>query len=185
MRLKLIQSSETSINSIYIIEDFLDDTNLLNKLTKKIENYTQVDAMSYKTNVKASMTTFDKLLKDNEFNFFHKKILDTLAFVYTIRSPHPNENIKLMMTNSWGMRHQKFEKTLLHIHSTFHWSGAFYLNVPSDNISMYFPDFGEKISLKNNMLVFFNGNTKHAVDCHESKEDRISMAFNVKMEVNY
>ena len=183
MRLKLFQSSETNINSVYIIEDFLEDMNLLSKLTKKIENYTQVDEMFHKTNVKASMTTYDKLLQDNEFDFFHKKILDTLAFVYTLRSPHPHERIKLMMTNSWGMRHQKFEKTKLHIHTSFHWSGAFYLNVPSDNIFMYFPDFEEKISLKDNMLVFFNGNTKHAVDCHESEEDRISMAFNVKMEV--
>ena len=180
MKLDLIQTSETNINSVYIIKDFLDDQIYLENLKNKVSDYTKKDEMNNLSNVKANMTNYEKLLHDSDFEKLHKKILNTLAFIFRLRTPHARESFKFIMTNSWGMRHKRSQKTNNHIHTFSDWSGAFYFTIPNTTI-MHFPDFQEKLSLENNMLVLFQSYTKHSVDSHESDKDRISMAFNIKM----
>lgn len=181
MLLRPIQTSETAINSIYILENFLDDENYLNFLFEKIKNYTTKDEMNRETNVKASMTSWAKLLEDSDFNFLHNKILETLLNIFMLRTPHPNQKYKLGYYDSWGMSHKKGDFTLNHTHTNAVFSGAFYFRVPCFT-EMVFDDFQESVELKNNMLLLFPALCKHKVGKHTSKEERISMAFNIDLK---
>tara|TARA_R100001510_G_scaffold8388_1_gene6448 strand:- start:369 stop:926 length:558 start_codon:yes stop_codon:yes gene_type:complete len=180
MLLKLIQSSETAINSVYILEDFLDNTNHLNFLCEKIRRYTTKDEMNHTTNVKASMTSWKKLLTDNDFDFLHKKILETLFNIFLLRTPHPSMTYTLDYKDSWGMSHEKGNFTHNHTHINCVFSGAFYFRVPCFT-EMVFDDYEKSIELKDNMLLLFPALCKHKVGKHTSDEKRISMAFNIDL----
>lgn len=181
MKLSVIQSSSAAINSVYILKDFMDDLQNKNFLCEKIKNYTLVDEMAKSTNVKASMTSWRKLLEDSDFNDLHLKILETLAMIFTLRNPHPEEKYTFSYQDSWGMCHQKGDFTLNHVHAECRFSGAFYLDVPCPT-HMFFDDYDEKVKLKSNMLVLFPGLCKHKVEENVSDEKRISMAFNIDFE---
>lgn len=180
MKLNVVQSSSAAINSIYIIHDFLDDLSYLKSLEDSLEKYTLKDEMENSTNVKATMTEYEKLLGDEQFNKIHTKILETLAFIFTLRTPHPHEVLSFEMIDSWGMRHRKNNETVNHIHGSS-FSGAFYVRVPSPTV-MFFEDYFHSLELENNMLVLFPGFTKHAVEKYLGDIDRISMAFNIDIK---
>ena len=178
MRLKLIQHRETCIDSVYIFEDFLDDLNYLNFIKEKIIKSTEVDKMSHSTNVKATMTNYDDLLKDQDIIILQRKILEIIAISYKLRTPHPNQDFKLSFTDCWGMKHLKEQYTNNHCHSGCHWSGAFYADVP-EPVEMFFNDFFQAVELKSNMLVFFTGHIKHLVHSSKKESTRLSIGFNI------
>lgn len=181
MKLRLIQTNCSAINSIYIIENFLEDLNYFNELTHKVSSMTQEDKMNRSTNVKANMTDWKALLKDDFFTPLHKKILDLFLLIYSLRSPHPDMRISVSLFDSWCMRHKKGDLTDEHTHLSY-FSGAFYLKVPCDT-SLWIADYQESVNLKENMLMFFPGHTKHSVPLpHSSEEDRLSMAFNINID---
>lgn len=182
MKIKLIQSSCNAINSVYIVEDFLDDLEYLNFLSSKIEKYTLEDEMQKSTNVKASMTSWQKLLKDSDFNNIHVKILEILSNIYTLRTPHPDAPITFLYQDSWGMSHQMNDFTVNHIHAPSAFAGGFYFKVPCAT-EMYFDDYQSSVQLKENMLVLFPALCKHKVSNHTSEVNRISMAFNIEIKV--
>ena len=181
MKLKLIQHRETCIDSVYIFEDFLDDFNYLNFVKEKIIKSTEIDKMNHSTNVKATMTEYDDLLKDQDLVFLQRKILETIATSFQLRTPHPNQEFKLSLIDCWGMKHTKGQFTKQHSHSGAAWSGSFYIDVP-EPVEMFFDDFLQSIELKSNMLVFFTGHIKHLV--HESKKEstRLSIGFNISQD---
>jgi len=181
LRLSLIQSSSSAINSIYILHDFMDNTQYKNFLCEKIKNYTLVDTMDKSTNVQASMTSWRKLLEDSDFNNLHIKILETLGMIFTLRNPHPEEKYSFYYQDSWGMSHQKGDLTFNHVHAESRFSGAFYLDVPCPT-DMFFDDYDQKVTLKSNMLLLFPGLCKHKVEKNVSDKKRISMAFNINFE---
>jgi hypothetical protein len=183
MKINVIQSSSAAINSVYIIEDFLEDLEYLNFLTKKIEEYTLNDEMQKSTNVKASMTDWQKLLKDSNFNNIHIKILKTLSNIFTLRTPHPNAKTTFFYQDSWGMSHQLNDFTKNHIHAGATFAGSFCFKVPCFT-EMYFDDYGESVELKDNMLLIFPALCKHRVSKHTCIEKRISMAFNIELDAS-
>tara|TARA_Y100000114_G_C11649650_1_gene273521 strand:- start:98 stop:667 length:570 start_codon:yes stop_codon:yes gene_type:complete len=179
MKIRLIQSNCSSLNSIFIFEDFLEDLNYLNLLKTKIEKFTSKDnRLDYVTNVKAKMTEWTTLLDDNDFGKFHQSVGETLYNVINLRNPTCNEKLKVQFIDSWGMRHTEGNFTKDHIHSFCTYSGGFYFDVPSPT-EMWFEDFQEGINLKNNMLVLFPALCKHRVSIHRGEKHRISMAFNM------
>lgn len=178
MKLELIQTNSSAINSIYIIHDFLDDLNYFSKLTDRVSSMTQKDSLNRSSNVKANMSDWKALLKDDFFRPFHKKVLDLFYLIYSLRTPHFNMPISLNIFDSWCMRHKKGDFTKEHTHLSF-FSGAFYLKVPCQT-SMWLQDYQELVDLRENMLMFFPGQTKHSVPVpHYSEEDRLSIAFNI------
>jgi len=181
MKLKLLQHSSVSINSIYYFEDFLEDNDYLNHLSEKVKNYTTIDEMQRTTNVKASMTNYLKLLEDTDFNLIHKKILQYLDIIWSLRSPTPNE-VNISIINSWGIKHSKGDYTLPHVHNCS-FSGAFYLKVPETSY-LWFEEYNRLLPLKENMLVLFPGLTKHSAFEHTHEEARLSMAFNINLTDN-
>ena len=184
MILELIQSSPNAINSIYIFRNFLDDKNYLNFLSDKIMNYTSTDEMNKSTNVKASMTTYGKLVEDPDFKFIHQKIIETLSNTYRMRSPTWRQTNIVELIDSWGMAHQKGDYTIEHVHGNTSFSGAFYFKVPSPT-TMYFADYQEALKLEDNMLLLFPSLCKHSVGKHTGEEKRISMAFNINISCRY
>jgi len=180
MKIEILQHSHNSINSVYIFRDFLDDLDYLKKITEKVALYTEKDEMNHQTNVKANMTGYKKLIEDDDFNFVHKKIMETIAIVFKLRVPSGNQKIKLTMIDSWGMRHKQGENTATHVH-TVSWATAFYLYVPHET-NMFFEEYYSWIPLTTNSLVFFQGFTKHAVNEHIGDQDRLSMASNITHE---
>jgi len=183
MLLDLIQISPNAINSVYILRDFLEDKNQLSFLANKILDYTKTDEMNKSTNVKASMTSYDKLLDDSDFKSLHSKILLTLINLYRMRTPHWKNTIKAQIIDSWGMSHKKGDHTIEHIHGGSSFSGAFYFKVPS-HTEMYFADYQEAVKLEDNMLLLFPSLCKHSVGKHTGEEKRLSMAFNMNIIEN-
>lgn len=179
MKLKLIQHNYHSICSAYIFEDFLDDLSYLDSLSNKIKLLTAHDEMNHKTNVKANMTSYAKLLEDNSFNFLYQKIMETIAICYRLRTAHHQEKFKLNIIDSWGMCHKENEETVLHDHGVVTWSAAFYLQVPQKT-NFNIVDFNSYVELKSNMLVFFPGIVKHFVSPFTGEGCRISMACNIQ-----
>ena len=182
MKLRLIQTNCSSINSIYIYENFLEDLTYLNLLTDKIREYTKESELDYKTNVFGKMTGWKKLLEDSDFNKLHQLIGQTLYNTINLRNPVPNQKIKISFDDSWGMRHTEGDYTQDHIHNFCHFSGSFYLDVPTDT-RMWFEDYQDEVKLENNMLLIFPSLCKHRVSTHTGEKDRLSMAFNPYLEV--
>ena len=183
MKLELIQYNYQAINSCYILRDFLDDLSYLNLLKDKLKNLTVNDEMQHKTNVKANMTAWQKLLEVEEFQFLHQKILQTICMCYQLRTPHPHHPVTFEMTSSWGMLHKQNDKTATHCHANVNFAAAFYLQVPHSTI-FHLPDFDGKIELEDNLLVFFPGATKHSVDPFIGDGERLSMACNINFFQN-
>ena len=180
MKISVIQSTCAAINSVYIINDFIDNKDYLNLLSNKIEKYTEKDEMNRQTNVKASMTSYKKLLSDEDFNIIHVKILETMLNIYKLRTPHPFQEIVASYRDSWGMAHKKDDHTVNHVHLGSTFAGGFYFNVPCYT-EMYFDDYQSSVQLKENMLLLFPGLCKHRVQKHNAYEKRISMAFNIDL----
>ncbi len=178
MRISLIQSSHNAIGSVYILHDYLYNKNYLNRLKELVNKAIEEEPIDKLVNVHAKTTNWDKLLKVEEMKNFHTRILDTLINIYTLRTPTPNTHLKYFLNSSWGMKHKKGDYTIEHHHAPVAWSGAFYFEVPSDTF-MTFPDFNQSLQIKENMLIFFPGITKHSVSTHTSDKERISMAFNI------
>lgn len=182
MKLKLIQHRETCIDSVYIFKDFLEDLEYLKYVKEKIKKCTEIDKMNHYTNVQANMTEYNELLKNEDLIFLQKKILDHVAMVYTLRTPHPHQEFKLSLTDCWGMKHTKGQFTKQHSHSGAAWSGSFYIDVPSP-VEIFFSDFMQSLKLESNMLVFFTGHIKHLVNASEDESNRLSIGFNLEQKI--
>lgn len=183
MKLRLIQSNCSAINSIYIYENFLDDLQYLNLLKSHISEYTnKPNDLDYKTNVFAKMTNWKKLLEDQDFNKIHQSIAETLYNTINLRNPCPNQKIEFFFDNSWGMKHDEGDYTQDHIHNFAYFSGSFYFEVPTPTM-MWFEDYQQDVELKDNMLVLFPGLCKHRVTAHTGQKPRYSMAFNMTLKV--
>jgi len=183
MKLKLIQSNCSAINSVYIFENFLENINYLELLKNEIVKYTsKSNELDYKTNVIAKMTNWYELLKNEHFHKIHVSILETLYNVINLRNPTTNEKLNIEFLDSWGMKHEEGDYTKDHIHTMCNFSGAFYFDVPTPT-TMWFEDYQASVDLKDNMLVLFPGMCKHRVGIHQGEKPRYSMAFNININV--
>lgn len=179
MDISLLQSSPSSISSVYIINDYLYNKDYLNFLKETVSNAVDNKPHERNSNVKAKSTNWHSLLEINEMNNFHMRILNTLKIIYKLRAIYPNNNLEFSLLQSWGMKHKKGDYTVEHDHIPAAWSGVFYLDVPCNNTYMNFPDYNSTVKLQSNMLILFPGTTKHGVAQHTSDKERISMAFNI------
>ena len=183
MKLSLIQSNCSAINSVYIYENFLEDLQYLELLKSKIAEYTnKPNKLDYKTNVLAKMTDWQHLLKDEDFSRIHQSIAITLYNTLNLRFPKPNESIKIEFGDSWGMKHTAEDYTKDHVHNFCNFSGSFYFEVPTKT-KMWFEDYQQDVELKDNMLVLFPALCKHRVSKHKGDKPRYSMAFNMTLNI--
>lgn len=180
MNIEILQSSPSSIASVYILHNYLYNQNYLNFLKEIVSKTVESSSQERLSNVQAESTDWHALLKIEQMKNFHTRIIETLNCIFKLRAPAPEASINWSFDSSWGMKHKKGDFTKEHIHAPASWSGAFYFDVPSETY-MNLPDFTSTIRLQSNMLVLFPGMTKHSVSEHLGDQERISMAFNIFM----
>jgi hypothetical protein len=178
MKLRVIQTHCSAINSIYIYYDFLENMEYLNLLKGKIEKYATKTEQYNSTVLLAKQTDYHTLIEDTDFNKIHESIGHTLYNTINLRNPTPNDKIEIVFEASWGICHEEGNSTKEHIHPFINFSGAFYFDVPTDT-RMWFEDFQQDVKLEKNMLILFPSLCKHRVHKHVGKQPRISMAFNI------
>jgi len=181
MKLEIIQNGTSSLYSVYVVRDYLsnDKLSILNNI---IRSLTETDSMNRKTNVKANMTDYNKLKSIPECQNLFLQTIHTLDSIVKLRSCHTAETYKYFVTDAWGMQHLNEDYTQIHFHYPSDWSCAFYTEVPVPAPQMEFLEFASFLPLETNMLVLFPGMVKHSVNANQSKNNRISLAFNIDVE---
>lgn len=180
MKLRLIQTNCSAINSIYIYYEFLEDMEYLDLLKGKIEKHATKSEQYNSTVLLAKQTDYHTLTEDTDFNKLHESIGHTLYNTINLRNPTPNDKIQMIFEASWGIVHEEGDSTQEHIHfaPSLNFSGSFYFDVPTDT-RMWFEDFQQDVKLEKNMLILFPSLCKHRVHKHIGKQPRVSMAFNI------
>jgi hypothetical protein len=146
MNIELIQSSCSSIASVYVLNNYLYNQNYLNSLKEVVSKAVENNTQERLSNVHAKSTDWHDLLKIEEMKNFHTRILETLICIFKLRAPAPEASMNWSFNGSWGMKHKKGDCTIEHIHAPAPWSGAFYFDVPCETY-MNLPDFHSKISV--------------------------------------
>lgn len=173
-----ITQFQQSLNGVFIIDDFVKQRDLdvylsiLKKLTEK-------DSMNRETNVKATMTTYNKLFEINEFQELGQDIIKTMEFVFRCKNQIDTFKRLYAITDFWGMKHVGSDATQLHCHFPVSWSGSFCLDCPTDNVKIDFPLLNQQVDIKSNRLIFFPGVMDHAVNSSNSSKPRYTVGFNV------
>tara|TARA_B100001059_G_C17810511_1_gene571968 strand:- start:1741 stop:2274 length:534 start_codon:yes stop_codon:yes gene_type:complete len=165
-----VSEKPTSLFTTFIVDD---ETNA--KIIEEIKS--SGDKQDYKTNVKAYMT--DWQMKDKPgFDVLEKKILEVSAFLSAKYYNRPDT--KLRVDNFWGMIYKKGDYARVHDHWPALWSGVYYIKAPKGGGDIEFPQLKQKITPKDNMMIIFDGYTRHGVTENLSNEERIAVSFNVK-----
>lgn len=181
MDLQIIGFSNVSLISAYIIRNFLPKDEL-EKITDVIKEKTEKDFMNKQTNVQAIMTDWHELRNPDLCGNVLQKVALTLDAIIKLRGRNMKDVHEFNFVDVWGMRHQSGDFTFEHNHLATVWSGAFYASVPEPKSIMKFVEFDSQVELETNMLILFPGMVLHEVFKNQSKEDRLSMAFNISLE---
>jgi uncharacterized protein (TIGR02466 family) len=175
------------------------DVNGLEFLVKDLDYYrTKMDDGSISTNV--------RILDDDDFSLYRLRILEHITdYIYNKLECH--DETRIIITNSWIMRHLKQDRSTPHLHTNSMFSGILYINVDdtSGNLSFHkgervtiFPpqmdyEFKNKNSLNASIwtftpkigdLLIFPSILVHSVDENLSHIDRYCLAFNFMLEGN-
>ena len=147
----------------------IDDVELLDNLVAKIrEGVLQINNMSYRTNVKAKMTTYKFFNEGNGKPEFDK-----------IRKMFPEYNI----TDIWGNIYNKGDCTINHTHGDHsnYCSFVYFLKSKWYYSPLIFTDSGKKIRPKEGRFVIFPSNIYHHVPVHRYDNQRITLSGNVSI----
>ena len=80
----------------------------------------------------------------------------------------------------WGMIYKKGEYARVHDHWPALWSGVYYIKAPKNSGDIVFPHIKQQITPQDNMMIIFDGSTRHSVKENLSDEERVAVSFNVK-----
>lgn len=137
------------------------------------------------------------------FNWLADRVKDYLEFVdYDKEVPHDVE-----MKSMWLNINRRFNSNIHHWHPNSNLSGVLYIKAPKDCGNIFFESpheftefntmhiqkryFIDKymawrymgIEPKEGNLIIFPSHLKHCVDANQSTEDRISLAFNMNIDI--
>jgi hypothetical protein len=175
------------------------DVDGLELLVKDLDYYrTRMDDGSISNNV--------RILDNVDFSPYRFKILEQIRdYIYNKLECH--DETRIIITNSWIMKHLKKDRSNPHLHTNSMFSGILYINVDdaSGNLSFHkgervtiFPpqmdyEFKNKNSLNASIwtftpkigdLLLFPSILVHSVDENLSHIDRYCLAFNFMIEGN-
>ena len=155
-----------------ICDEIPDDVN------QNIVDYIDLvgDIQYHKTNVKAQMTEWDMQDKPG-FTKFKEYINPIIQF---ISKKYYNRKIEPRISDMWGMIYKKGDHAIVHDHWPALWSGVYYIKSPEKSGDLFFPQLKQAFQPKENMLVLFNGSTRHGVKENLSDSERVAISFNVK-----
>ena len=146
---------------------YINDEKYIELLKKDIcEGVNEKSNFSYKTNVKAKMTSYWYFINDKPKSLKKLKLLLN------------NYNI----TESWGNLYSKGDYTLSHNHNNldatsdnYDISGVLYLT--NSKTGTYFNDLNIEIKAEKGKVILFNPNLLHSVTRIQENE-RITLSFN-------
>lgn len=124
------------------------------------------------------MTAYEKLLDDNLYNEYHSTVLSLLKTCICLRATHNRLSVNAIV-ESWAMKHEEGQETILHSHLGPTWSGCFCVQSDENASELIFPDFNVSSSYTSNTLYFWPSNVLHMTSAHESKNPRYTLAFNI------
>ena len=181
MNVSIYHNHPNSLASIFVFKNFIRSEIYQKEILDCIKKNTKVDKMKTYTNVKATMSGWDDLLKESILENFFTKLIETLDMTVRIRSSS-TQDFDYKIADCWAMKHEKNDFSLAHSHYPFHWSAAYYAQVPNKNTTMYFYEINRHILLENNSLFLFPGLFEHSVQSFDAKQPRYSLACNVSVD---
>ena len=126
---------------------------------------------------------------NKEYNqWLNNNLIDIFSNVYRYNP----SIVKLIVTNSWSNRQRRSGKTAVHHHKTADWVVNAYLKVPenSGKLILYPPNIDNNygfepslIDVKTDDVVVFPAWMYHGTEASESDDDRITMSYNIKIDI--
>jgi len=173
---EIIQSTHIGHHAIYGFKNVFSEK-YLQKILSKTKELTAKDTLNQTTNVKANMTSYEKLLEEGLFNEYHSTILSLLKTCICLRAVHHRITVNAIV-ESWAMKHEEGQETVLHSHMGRTWSGCFCIESDENASELIFPDLNVSTSYSPNTLYFWPSNVLHMTSEHKSKNPRYTLAFN-------
>jgi hypothetical protein len=127
----------------------------------------------------------EDILENKNFNFLHQ-VISEIAFKAF--------NQKITLVGMWGNISSKYHYNAIHHHGRPHhgnlknnWSGVYYLQTfkNSGDFTIHNQcdtDLNESYNFPPGTLILFPSNLPHSVDPNMEDQDRISIAFNFKLD---
>lgn len=151
----------------FILIGKINDQIIINNLINFIKN-NKDENLSYKTNVKGCMTSFESLLNNIDFQNFLISIKNEINVIY-------NKNFKV--TNAWGNILKIGDEVLEHGHKgSTAFCGLLYLS--NDGPGTYFKEYDLLIKEEIGKFVLFNPMLLHSVSKIDKDIERITVSFN-------
>jgi len=132
------------------------------------------DVQSRETNVKADMTDW---FMQRQFPIFNS-LADIAIDIAKEASPH---EVKLELYDIWGAIYNRGDFTKAHDHWPHPWSFVYYVK-SGGRTPLVFPDAPYSLNPKTSDMILFPGILCHSVPIHESDEERIVVAGNIKIK---
>ena len=172
--IEILQHNFKTEKPVSIFTTKIIDTNMNDLMEKEIKK--TGDVQDHKTNVKAYMTNWSMNDKPG-FEIFEKYTLEVCHF---LNKKYYNKKLNIKLDNLWGMVFKTGDHALVHDHWPALWSGVYYIKAPENSGDLTFPQLKQRVSPQDNMMVIFDGSTRHGVAENLSQEERIAVSFNVK-----
>ena len=174
---QIVQNSHMGHHAIYVFKNVFEE-DYLQKVLDRTKELTVKDALDHTTNVKANMTSFEKLVDDPVYDKLHSTVLSMLRTCLCLRTPHKIVPIN-GISESWAMKHEEGEKTILHSHLGYTWAGSFCIQSDEGASELVFPDMDFATHYTKNTLYLWPSSMHHMATPHKSKNPRYTLAFNI------
>ena len=177
-----------------VFETKLDYTKKdLDKLVKEFKKFNIKDTGEQSSNTKATESKY--ILNNVKFKSIKKDILS--QFYRFKDSVLKYENTDFDITTSWLALSNSENEGVSHNHRNSFYSGVYYLKVPEKSGGISFIDYNSQnfyitptvensynstkwaFEVKENLLLFFPSETYHTILKNHSKDERISLSFNL------
>ena len=174
---EIVQNTHLGHHAIYTFKNVFS-LEYLQKILQKTKELTMSDTLNHTTNVKANMTSYDKLLDNELYNEYHGTVLSFLKTCIRLRSPHEKISNNAIV-ESWAMKHEEGQETVLHSHLGSTWSGCFCIESDENASELIFPDMNVSTYYTPNTLYLWPSNILHMTNPHQCKNPRYTLAFNI------
>ena len=182
-RTRVVQNNNQGHYAVYIFNDILED-DYLKKLLNRTLELTEKDSMNHQTNVKANMTTYEKMLQEPLCIELQKTILSFLNTCLCLRTEHINVPAYDFF-DFWAMKFEKGQRTLRHTHlGDSAWSGIFCIDSDDEAGHINFPDMEFQDVMRTNSLYIFPSIMPHFTLPYLSDKPRVALSFNLKIRKN-
>lgn len=147
-----------------------------NYFIKKIkQGVEEKENMSYRTNVKGKMTSF------NYFNNNLNLIKELKKFIIYIDKNYSLPAYNLI--DSWGFINSPGEKTDFHTHSGSLFSGVIYLN--NCKQPLLFKEIDQKVIPKRGAFCLFSSWLSHGCEVNNTNNSKFGISFNMNENPNW